>query len=194
MSVYSYIEVVKPNSESQKDKDLLMGFGHGIHWSYQIAVANGLRTYQGSQRGAYPLEPQFEDITAVSIYEQELPQALQNYLTATQACMSALRLKIPEFEKRLREDLEHLFNAQEWYQKAWLKLPVGVVRLDWGEYVWGMDHETIAKWDCPNSNFARFVQLLADCESVLTSKLTVPEFTTKYSGEYGGATEMEFEL
>lgn len=193
MSIYSDIEVLSPNNESQEDKNSHIEFGHGIHWSYQIAVAGGKRIYQGVQHGSYPLEPQFEDISAVSLYEQRVFQALKNYQTAISACMSAIQLKIPEQEQWLREDLEYLFEAEDWFRKAWLKIPDGIVRLDWYEYAWGMSEKDIAQWDSPNGNFANFVQLSADCKSVLTNKLTPAEFAAKYSGKRGGASEMEIE-
>jgi len=198
MSIYSYMEVVQPNTETKNDEDprkeLYMEFGHGIHWSYQIAVAGGKRIYQGVQHGSYPLEPQFEDLTAMSVYEQGTFQALQNYQTAIQACMSAVRLKVPEQQNWLRDELEFLFTAQEWLYKAWLQLPDGIVRLDWSERTLGMSEKDIAQWDSPNGNFDFYVQLSADCKSVLTNKLTVAEFAAKYSGERGGASEMEIEL
>jgi hypothetical protein len=198
MSIYSYMEIVQPDTEIQNDEDprkeFYMEFGHGIHWSYQIAVAGGKRIYAGVQHGAFPLEPQLDDYTALSVYEQGAFQALQNYQTAIQACISAVRLKVPEQQKWLRDDLEFLFTAQEWFYKAWLKLPDGIVRLDWSERTLGMSEKDIALWDSPNSSLAFFVQLSADCESVLTNKLTVPEFTAKYSGEHGGDKKLEIEL
>lgn len=200
MSVYSYIEVINPETDScedKEDKDLYMGFGHNIHWSYQIAVAGGKRIYRGVQHGSYPLEPQFEDVTTMSVYEQQTFQALLNYQTAIHACTSALQLKVPELEQWLRGDLEYLFTAQEWYQKAWLKLPNGIVRLDWCERVWGMDQKDLERWDLPNDNFATFVQLGKDCEAVTSGKLVIKEFAKKYqecSDRHAEAEKVDIEL
>jgi hypothetical protein len=188
MSVYSYIEVIQqPNAESQKDKNLLIGFGHGIHWSYQIAVARGERTYRGV----------YGDMGGECVHEQELLISLENYQTAIQACLEAVELGIPEQANWLHHDLERLFIAQDWYQKAWLKLPDGIVKLDWCEVAQSMSWEDLEDWNLPNDNFAVFVQLGKDCTKVLLEELSTEEFIKKYqkySGKHCGVNKMETEL
>lgn len=196
MSVYSYIEVVKPGSAigTGTSRDLHLGFGHGIHWSYLIAVAGGKRIYQGVQHGTYPLEPQYEDLTAMSVYEREIVQALRNYHITIGACMTALEFGLPELGPWLRDDLKKLFEAEAWYQKAWAKMPGGIVRLDWSERVWGWSEEAVAHWDVPNDTYTFYTQLASDCEAVLADKLSTEELVTKYqkySGEHGGDTTKE---
>jgi len=175
MSVNPYIEILKPNMESQKDKNLYIEWFYGIEWSYQIAVAGGKRIFQGVQNSNQ--DPR----DAFSIYEQKISQSLQNYQTAIHACLLALELRIPSQAKQVYQELEELFVAQDWFQKACLKIPDGIVRLDWRESVWGgLNTKRLAAWDTPNDIFASFVQLAEDSTDVTTAKLSTKDFAKKY--------------
>lgn len=180
MSVYSYIEVNKPGEDRQADSELHLGFGHGIGWFYQIGVAGGKKTYQGAEYTGVPEYEQFEERGTLLVYERRLIMALQNYQTAIGACLKAIELGIPGQDGWLRHDLELLFMAQTWYQRGWLKIPRGIVKLDWCEAVMGMRYESLAKWDSPNDNFAFFVELAQDCEDMKTEKISPKGFTKKY--------------
>jgi hypothetical protein len=189
MSVNSYIEVLNLSKDSQVDENLFIEWNYGILWSYQIAVAGGRRDFQG-----------VDDNPSItfSIYNQRISQSLQNYQTAIHACLLAAEFGIPKQADWLHHKLEELFIAQDWYQKAWLKLPDGIVRLDWWDRVRGLQTtKALKEWDEPNEIFAFYVQLAKDCTKVKTEKLSIKDFAKKYrkySGERGGASEMEIEL
>src|SRR3990167_1834074 len=180
MSVYSYIEVLEPRKASQDDERLVLEFGHGIGWFYQIGVAGGKRTYKGAEYSGDLDKHQLEGARAFSFYELPLTKALQNYQTAISACLQAVELDLPELMEWLHGELKLLFEAQDWYQRAWLKLPEGTVELDWCEAVWYLDEEVVENEDFPNHNFTSFVELARDIKAVKSGKLSRKKFSKRY--------------
>lgn len=184
MSVYSYIEVLKPNnniSQSEKDKDLYLGFRHGIGWEYQIAVSGGRYLYQPSGVSNSPYLEQLAESYATLIFEQPIDHSLRNYHEAIKACEAALRIKIPELTNSIKEDLDCLKAAEEWFIAAHKRLPSGLVRMDWCEYVWGW--EEAALYDMtklPDQQIQFFRDMAIDTKRFINKQLTEQALVKKY--------------
>lgn len=184
MSVYSYIEVIQTgdkNSKYKEDKDLYLGFRHGIGWEYQIAVSDGRYLYQPSGVSNSPYLEQLAESCAKLIFEQPIDHCLRNYREAIKSCEVALRLKIPELESSVKEDLDCLKAAEEWFIAAHKKLPSGLVRMDWCEYVWGWEEAPLYDMSkLPDQHIHFFRDMAVDTKRFTNKQLTEQALVKKY--------------
>lgn len=181
MSVYSYIEVVEPDYTDKKDDDLLLGLKRGISWEYQIAVSGGSYLYQPTGVSNDPNLEQLAESYAKLIFEQPLDFALRNYHEAIAACEALLKLDIPPLNRSVKEDLDYLQTAEKWFTAAFTKLPKGIVRLDWAEYIWGWDEVALYELSkVPNKQIQFFRDMAIDTKQFNKNLLTETVLIKKY--------------
>lgn len=181
MSVYSYKEVVEPDYTDKKDDDLLLGFKRGIGWEYQIAVSGGSYLYQPTGVTNDPNLEQQAESYAKLIFEQPIDCCLRNYQEAINACEAAVKLDIPELTQSLQNDLNCLLEAQSWFVRAYSKLPNGLVRLDWSEYIWGWDELALYEFSkLPNEQLQFFRNMAVDTKQFIKNQLTKKVLIKKY--------------
>lgn len=183
MSVYSYIEVVQQDTDSKEsyDKDLYLGLKRGISWEYQIAVSGGSYLYQPTGISNDPNLEQLAESYAKLIFEQHLDFSLRNYHEAIKACEGILKLNIPEISQSVKEDLDCLLEAQSWFARAYTKLPKGLVRLDWAEYIWGWDELALYEFsELPDKQIQFFRDMEIDTKRFNNNRLTEKVLIKKY--------------
>lgn len=184
MSVYSYIEVVPPEDKDIKenaDKDLYLGSKRGISWEYQIAVSGGSYLYQPTGISNDPALEQFAESYAKLIFEQHIDFSLRNYHEAIKACEAALKLNISELNDSVKDDLARLRAANNWFRVASKKLPNGLVRLDWCEYIWGWDEPALYEFSkLPNQQIQFFRDMAVDTKLFSNNQLTEKVLVKKY--------------
>lgn len=184
MSVYSYIEVVEQEYKDRtdnNDKDLNLGSKRGFSWEYQIAVSEGSYLYQPAGISNDPALEQLAESYAKLIFEQRIEFSLRNYHKAIKACEAVLVLDIPELNRSIKEDLNCLLEAQEWFTTAYKKLPSGLVRLDWAEYIWGWNELALYELSkVPNQQLQFFREMAVDTRRFTNEQLTEKILVKKY--------------
>lgn len=184
MSFYSYLEVVELEEKNRKendDKDLYIRFRHGISWEYQIAVSGGSYLYQPTGVSNSPFLEQLAESYAKLIFEHPIDYCLRNYHEAIKACEAALKLNIPALTESIKEDLDCLREANEWFITAYNKLPNGLVRIDWCEYIWGRSEETLyAMSKLPDQHINFFREMAVDTKQFNNQQLTEQALVEKY--------------
>ena len=184
MSVYSFIEVVEREYKDRKennDKDLYLGVKRGISWEYQIAVSGGSYLYQPTAISNDPALEQLAESYAKLTFEQHIDFALRNYDEAIKACEAVLKLEIPDLTHSVKEDLDYLLSAQSWVAAAYTKLPNGLVRLDWCEYVWGWDEPALYELSkLPDQHIQFFRDMAIDTKRFKNEQLSEKVLVKKY--------------
>ena len=188
MSVYSgiYVERSKHNPkhnawfEDHLDKELSLNFNHGIHWRYQIAVANGKRESSGVKRSGDPDAKQAEDCNVYLRHSLPIKDTLKNYDKIINGLLTIVEMGLVSQCPWVLEDLEHLFVAKNWFVEAFCERPNGTVVLDWEEAVWGYSQEVLDTITDPDDNYKHLCRIEDDCKKVKQGKMSAQQLIAKY--------------